>query len=143
RAARRGDVLATLLTAQVGTVGPDFYRNAALNSLQIDKSAETTAVRYMQQLGHPVQIPQPDNQPPIIEPGVPQPGQTEAKSLIYFPESGYRGEYMSEIAKDILAEFGPGYETAADAERVAAFRAPALQRCLAMQRAALDAFGLY
>ncbi len=133
RAAALGDVLANLLTAQGCIVEREFYINDALNSLQIDKFAETIAVRYLQWLGHPVQI-EDKTEPPLTESG--------AKSVVHFPENGYRGEYMKEIAEEILEELGAGYEDKTDAERIEAFRVPALEKCLAMQRKALDAFGL-
>ena len=133
RAAALGDVLANLLTAQGCKVQREFYINDALNSLQIDKFAETIAVRYLQWLGHPVQI-EDKTEPPLADFG--------AKSIVNFPENGYRGDYMKEIAQEILEEQGAGYEDKTDAERIEAFRAPALEKCLAMQKRALDAFGL-
>lgn len=144
RAAALGDVLGNLLAAQGGTVRREFYINDALNSTQIDKFAETIAVRYMQQLGHPVLIPPRDPEgEAITESGIPQTGQTGEKSLVHFPKDGYRGDYMKDIAKEILAEFGPDYENAPLSEQAALFRQASLQRCLDMQRRALEAFGLH
>jgi arginyl-tRNA synthetase len=133
RAAVLGDVLANLLTAQGCLVQREFYINDALNSLQIDKFAATIAARYLQWLGHPVQI-EDTIEPPLADGG--------EKSVVPFPQDGYRGEYMKEIAREILDEMGAGYEDKTDAERIEAFRTPALEKCLAMQRKALDAFGL-
>lgn len=143
RAAALGDVLGNLLAAQGCTVRREFYINDALNSNQIDKFAETISVRYMQHLGHPVVFsPREPGGEPIIEPGAASEGESAEKTPVTFPKDGYRGDYMKDIAREILAEFGPGYENVSHEERVRAFRQGALERCIGMQRRALEAFGL-
>ncbi|MCS6775249.1 MAG: arginine--tRNA ligase [Chloroherpetonaceae bacterium] len=143
RAAALGDVLGNLLAAQGCTVRREFYINDALNSTQIDKFAETIAVRYMQHLGYPVLMPPRDpSAESVVEPPLAPPEDGRERPPIPFPENGYRGDYMKEIAREILEEFGRAYEHLEQAERARAFRDAALQRCLNMQRSALEAFGI-
>jgi arginyl-tRNA synthetase len=156
RAAALGDVLGNLLAAQGCAVGREFYINDALNSLQLEKFAQSVSVRYLQQLGHPVLIPAAsDQEADVVEPGAPQPDLTQELSLARFPKDGYRGEYVKDIARIIVSEIGarfdpehPRYsQDAADTpiseeERLAYFRKATLERMLASQRAALQAFGI-
>lgn len=136
RAAALGDSLANLLAAQGCEVGREFYINDALNSLQLELFAQTVAVRYQQQLGAPVIMPD-----GVIEPGVPQSGGGE-KASVRFPENGYRGEYVRDIAREIVTEVGDRYLNAPESEQNAFFRQATLQRMVASQRAALEAFGV-
>ncbi len=155
RAAALGDVLGNLLASQGCAVGREFYINDALNSLQLDKFAESVYVRYLQQLGHPVLIPAShEEEKDIIEPGVPQPEPTAEFAPVPFPKDGYRGEYVKDIARAIAAEIGTRFDTEAaqhagdapqaptDQERAAFFRKATLERMIAGQKAALQAFGI-
>jgi arginyl-tRNA synthetase len=140
RAAALGDVLGNLLAAQGAGVGREFYINDALNSLQLEKFAQSVTIRYLQQLGHPVLVPAAnDDEADTTEPGVAQAGE---KPLVHFPKDGYRGEYVKDIAKAIVAEVGDRYENAPEAERAPFFRKATLERIVAAQRAALEAFGI-
>lgn len=140
RAAALGDVLGNLLASQGAGVGREFYINDALNSLQLEKFAHSVTIRYLQQLGHPVLVPAAnDDEADTTEPGVAQAGE---KPLLHFPKDGYRGEYVRDIAKAIVAEVGDHYENAPEAERAAFFRRATLERIVAAQRAALEAFGI-
>jgi len=140
RAAALGDVLGNLLAAQGAGVGREFYVNDALNSLQLEKFAQSVTIRYLQQLGHPVLVPAAnDDEADTTEPGVAQAGE---KPLVHFPKDGYRGEYVKDIAKAIVAEVGDRYENAPEAERAPFFRKATLERIVAAQRAALEAFGI-
>ena len=137
RAAALGDVLANLLASQGCEVAREFYINDALNSTQLEVFAEATLARYLQQLGHPLVFP--DGR---TEPGSPYPGAAAGLAPMPFPENGYPGEYLRDIARDIVAEVGDRYAAAPDSERTAYFRATTLERMLARQRTTLEAFGL-
>ncbi|MCW3099620.1 MAG: arginyl-tRNA synthetase [Chthonomonadaceae bacterium] len=138
RAAALGDVLGNLLASQGCAVGREFYVNDALNSTQMEIFAESVIARYLQQLGHPLTFA--DGR---TEPGVAQADGESAKSPVEFPEKGYPGDYVREIASKIVAEVGARYETGDEAERNAYFREATLRYMIASQRAALEAFGLH
>jgi len=114
RAAALGDSLGNLLAACGAQVGREFYINDALNSTQLDLMGDSLAARYLQQLGHDVAV----------------------------PEDGYHGEYLVEIAQDIVAEFGRQFEGMTDAERTRKFRDLAAARMVEQQRKDLEAFGV-
>jgi arginyl-tRNA synthetase len=144
RAAVLGDVLANLLASQGCEVGREFYINDALNSTQLEKFAQTVEVRYQQQLGHPVILPASgQDAEALVEPGVPQAGPARKLPPVYFPEGGYRGEYVKDIAKAILTASGPDLMQKPEEERAAFFRAATLDRMLEAQKATLAAFGLH
>ncbi|HLV81903.1 MAG TPA: arginine--tRNA ligase [Chthonomonadaceae bacterium] len=143
RAAVLGDVLGHLLAAQGCQVGREYYINDALNSLQLEKFAESVTIRYLQQLGHPVLMPASgEGEEDMIEPGTDYPGLEGERPLIPFPKDGYRGEYVKDIARVILAEVGPVYAQTSAEERVGFFRRATLDRMIAAQRDALEAFGI-
>ncbi len=73
RQAALGDALANLLAAQGATVSREFYYNDA--GVQIDKLAQSVQLRVRELQGEKVD----------------------------FPEDGYRGEYIVDIARDFLA----------------------------------------
>ena len=137
RAAALGDVLASLLASQGCEVAREFYVNDALNSTQLGLFAEATYARYMQQLGCPIVFP--DGR---TEPGAPYPDAPAALAPVPFPENGYPGEYLRDIARDIVGEVGARYAGVPEVERTAYFRGTTLERMLARQRATLEAFGL-
>ncbi len=137
RAAALGDVLANLLASQGCEVSREFYINDALNSTQLEVFAVATYARYLQQLGHPLVFP--DGR---TEPGVSHPDSEADPKPVAFPEKGYPGEYLRDIARDIVAEVGGKYAKAPEAERTAYFRKSTLERMLARQGATLEAFGL-
>ncbi len=137
RAAALGDVLANLLASQGCEVAREYYVNDALNSTQIGVFAEATYARYLQQLGH--QLVFPDGR---VEPGAVHPDAPENPAPIAFPENGYPGEYLRDIAKDIAMEAGPQHVDISGAERTATFRQATLERMLEQQRSTLQAFGL-
>lgn len=137
RAAALGDVLANLLASQGCDVSREFYINDALNSTQLEIFAEATYARYLQQLGHPLVFP--DGR---AEPGASYPEAAADLKPVHFPEKGYPGEYLRDIARDIVTEVGAHYAAAPEAERAAFFRKATLERMLARQSATLAAFGL-
>jgi arginyl-tRNA synthetase len=145
RAAALGDVLGNLLASQGCEVGREFYINDALNSLQMDIFAKSVELRYLQQLGHPLLIPAAnDEEEDVVESGAPLSSQAEALPLLHFPKSGYRGEYVKDIAGAIVSEVGSRYAhgQSSEEERLSYFRSATLEKMLGAQRAALEAFGL-
>ena len=136
RAAALGDVLANLLASQGCEVGREFYINDALNSTQLDLFGYSVYLRYLQLQGQAIKMPD-----GIIDPGVPE--TDAAKPTLTFPENGYQGVYVKEIAKEIFAEVGAKYNDAPEAERTVFFRNATLQRMIESQKAALESFGLH
>ena len=136
RAAALGDVLANLLASQGCTVGREFYINDALNSTQLDLFGYSVYLRYLQLQGSAIQMPDGST-----DPGVPE--TNTAKPLLVFPENGYQGVYVKEIARDIFAEVGAKYNDAPESERTLFFRNATLHRMVAAQQAALESFGLH
>jgi len=114
RAAALGDSLARLLEACGAQASREFYVNDALNSTQLDLLGASLAARYFQELGQ--------HRP--------------------LPEDGYHGEYLVEIARDLVAEHGDRFASLSEAELVPLFRSLAEERMIAQQRRDLEAFGV-
>ena len=170
RAAVLGDVLGNLLASQGCVVSREFYINDALNSLQLEKFGETVMARYLQQLGHPLLFQNESGETTaesnstagsVSGSGV-DANSASATSLppVPFPQNGYRGEYVKDIARSIVDDVGnryagavaqalgvpmpDTYHTAISVEEASAFfRQQTLQGMIAAQKAALDAFGLH
>ena len=106
RQAALGDALAALLEAQGATVSREFYYNDA--GQQIQNLAVSVRARAKELLG--------------------ESGE--------FPEDGYRGEYIREIARAYLDERGPALD---DIEAIRAYAVAALRR---EQDRDLEAFGV-
>ena len=153
RAAALGDVLGNLLASQGCGVSREFYINDALNSLQLDKFTETVYARYMQQLGYAVAMPESGASDEAA------PATTSPAGAIPFPKDGYRGDYVRDIARNIVAQVGDRYAPAiarmygvpaahaehthvSEEETKTFFRKATLDGMIATQKAALDAFGL-
>jgi len=107
-----GDTLATLLDWTGHTVEREFYIND--HGAQMDKFGASVAARYLQQLGHDVP----------------------------FPEGGYPGEYITDIAKEVIVEVGDAYVDIPDQERLAFMRTEGYRRMLVDQRSTLERFGV-
>lgn len=114
RAAALGDTLGNLLSACGAYVEREYYINDALNSLQLDHLAASLIARYAQQLGLDWPM----------------------------PEDGYQGEYVTEIARDLVAEHGDALIALPEPERSNTFRALATSRMIEQQRRDLEAFGV-
>lgn len=114
RAAALGDSLGNLLAASGAVVSREFYVNDALNSNQLNLMGDSLAARYLQLIGHDVEL----------------------------PEEGYHGEYLVDIANDILQEFGSRFENMPDEERSSLFRSFASSRMIDQQKGDLEAFGV-
>lgn len=148
RAAVLGDVMANLFASQGAEVSREFYVNDALNSLQLDRFAVSVMVRYLQQLGHPVRMPDGALEPASVAAG-------EPKDAVAFPPDGYLGEYVKDIARDLAAQVGQEYHDevlkslgpAPDEAPVSEacllfFRRATLQQMVATQERALAALGI-
>jgi arginyl-tRNA synthetase len=144
RAAALGDVLGNLFAAQGAEVGREFYINDALNSLQLEKFAASVALRYLQELGHPLTLPASGPEgTDIIEPGSPTAAEVRSP-VLPFPKDGYRGEYVRDIARAISVDIGDrfSYPSAMEPDGITYFRQATLHKMVDTQRASLEAFGL-
>ncbi len=112
RAAAVGDVLSSLHQAMGFTVEREYYVNDA--GRQIRLLGASLSARYMTELGN-----------------------EEA-----FPEEGYHGEYLRDLAKELIAKEGDRYAKLGIQERQAAFSRLALEHMLKKQKASLDRYGL-
>ena len=110
RNAALGDGIASLLASQGADVTREYYFNDA--GRQMDILGASVHARYRQ----------------IWEPDFP------------FPEEGYQGEYIADLAKEFAAERGGGFRGAPLEEYLAEFRAFAGERISAGIRADLQRF---
>ena len=108
-----GDVLANLLEALGYRVTREYYINDA--GLLVHTLAQSVAYHYFAHFGH--------EHP--------------------FPEDGYRGEYVRELALRLAERDGAIWLERPEEERLAAFRDFALGEILADIRRTLDAFGIH
>ncbi|PZN08841.1 arginine--tRNA ligase [Thermaerobacter composti] len=112
RAAALGDALARVLEAAGYRVEREFYLNDAGN--QIRKLAQSVEARMRQELGQDAAI----------------------------PEGGYPGEYVIDIARDLLAAEGPGLLDRPEEERWARMARFAVEAIVAQMRVQLARFGV-
>lgn len=112
RGAATGDALANLLAAAGFSVDREYYINDA--GRQIRLLGQSVFARYQQLLG--IEYP--------------------------YPEDGYRGEYIEEIARDILNSFGKRYIQAGFDDAADVFIDYAYRQILAGIREDLKAFGV-
>ncbi|WP_324669500.1 arginine--tRNA ligase [Geochorda subterranea] len=112
RAAAVGDAMARLLEAVGFRVTREYYVNDAGRQARL--FAESVAARMAEILGEPH----------------------------LFPEDGYPGEYVREIAEELLRE-EPTLARVAPAERLERLRDAAVDRMLGRQRGDLEAFGVH
>lgn len=109
-----GAVLSNLLEAVGYRVYREYYINDALNSLQMQNFGKSLEVRYLQLLGHDAKM----------------------------PEDGYQGEYVIQIAKDIIERDGDKYVHLPKDERVRLFTDLGEHAMLDLQNADLKSFGV-
>jgi len=107
-----GDTIARLLEWTGHPVEREFYIND--HGVQMRKFGESIAARYLQLLGRDAEI----------------------------PEGGYQGEYITEIAKEIILEIGEQLLDAPDDERIEFMRVEGQRRMLLHQRQTLERFGV-
>jgi arginyl-tRNA synthetase len=109
-----GDVVASVLDAAGYDVTRESYINDALNSTQMQAFGNSVHARYMQELGKDYPM----------------------------PEDAYRGEYVKDIAKDLVAEHGDKFLSMPEDERIALFTQLAESSMLALQKTELAKFGI-
>jgi arginyl-tRNA synthetase len=112
RNAAIGDALARVLEASGWSVEREYYFNDAGG--QMDRFGASVEARYLQLLSLEVEM----------------------------PEDGYHGDYVVEIARDILQSEGPGLADLPAEQRFGRLLAEGSRRALQGIRATLDRFGV-
>ena len=117
RNAALGDTLSSLLAATGYAVSREYYINDALNSVQMNNFGLSVFFRYRELLGH--------------------------KDVEW--EEMYRGDYITDVAKQILDEHGKEFENADrnDPQTVRTFRDLSQDGMIAQQKLDLAAFGVH
>jgi arginyl-tRNA synthetase len=112
RNAAIGDAVARLFEATGWQVEREYYFNDAGG--QMDRFGASVEARYLQLVGREAQV----------------------------PEDGYHGDYITELARDILDAEGPALAGLPSEERFEWIRAEAVQRVLGWIERTLDRFGV-
>jgi arginyl-tRNA synthetase len=112
RNAAIGDALARLLTFAGHEVEREYYFNDAGG--QMDRFGASVEARYLQVLGRDAEL----------------------------PEDGYHGEYVADLAREILEVHGPGLADLPPAERFVRLREEGARRAMDQIRATLERFGV-
>jgi arginyl-tRNA synthetase len=107
-----GDALARLLGFTGWDVEREYYFNDAGG--QMDRFGASIEARYLQLLGREAEV----------------------------PEDGYHGDYIGDLARDILEAEGSALADLPDEERLARIREEGVRRVLDQIRATLDRFGV-
>ena len=111
RWASLGDAMARVMRHAGYEVSEEYYIND--HGVQMDVFGSSVSVRYMQLLGHDVEM----------------------------PEKCYGGGYVKDIAQGIIDREGNKYEQLSEEERTAAFRELAYQEMLGLIESTLTGFG--
>lgn len=111
RWATLGDAMARVMRHAGYEVSEEYYIND--HGVQMDVFGNSVSVRYMQLLGHDVEM----------------------------PEKCYGGGYVKDIAQNIIDRDGNKWESVSDEERMAAFREIAYKEMLDLARNTLTNFG--
>jgi arginyl-tRNA synthetase len=112
RGAAVGDILCRILEATGHAVQREFYINDA--GRQVETLARSVLARCREQLG--------------ADPR--------------FPEEGYKGEYIRDLARDAVAQHGPALATLPDSEAPAVLGEAAMATVLGWIRRDLEVFGV-
>jgi arginyl-tRNA synthetase len=112
RAAALGDTLGRLFTACGAAVEREYYINDF--GVQVETLGRSVDARYRELLGETVE----------------------------FPEDGYRGDYIYDIARELIAAEGDAYLQLSGPDRIKAFRDLAYRRILATQKEDLARYGV-
>ena len=115
RGAVLGDVLCSVLAAAGFAVSREFYVNDTATSTQMVRFGESLVVRYLQELGQPIE----------------------------FPEDGYAGSYLIDFAQEIIARDGDTYLHAPAAERLELFTELGREAMITWQREVLTRLGVH
>lgn len=116
RNAAIGDTLCSLLSAAGNEVSREYYINDALNSVQMNNFGRSVFLRYQELLGRP--------------------GEEW--------EEMYRGDYVLDVAREVLAKHGEEFVNADidDPQTTRTFRDLSEAGMIAQQKADLEAFGV-
>ena len=112
RNAAIGDALARLLTFAGHDVEREYYFNDAGG--QMDRFGASVEARYLQALGREAEV----------------------------PEDGYHGEYIADLAREILQQEGPGLADLAPEQRVVRLLTEGASRAMEQIRSTLTRFGV-
>jgi arginyl-tRNA synthetase len=112
RNAAIGDALARLFEAAGWDVDREYYFNDAGG--QMDRFGASVEARYLQAVGREAEV----------------------------PEDGYHGDYIAELAQEVLAAEGPGLADLPPEERFVRLREEGAARVLGWIRATLERFGV-
>ncbi len=110
RAASVGDVLANLFQATGIAAQREYYVNDAGRQIQL--LGESLEARYLSELGNETSV----------------------------PEDGYHGDYLIELAKEIVTREGDKYQSVSQAERCETFSQKALEYMLGRHQASMKNF---
>ncbi|MGE5581361.1 MAG: arginine--tRNA ligase [Bacillota bacterium] len=113
RAAALGDTLGNLMAACGAKVWREYYVNDF--GVQVETLGRSIDARYRELLGQEVD----------------------------FPDDGYRGEYIYDIARQFIAEKGSDYLKLPDADRIKTFKELGYTRILATQKEDLSNYGVH
>ncbi len=109
-----GDALCNLLEATGWQVDREYYINDAWDGTQMTMLGQSVQARYRQLLGQEVE----------------------------FPEKGYQGDYITELAQQLLEEHGPGLLDLPEAECHRRFQELSRKTLVDQQVIDLSAFGI-
>ncbi len=109
-----GDAIANLLSAIGYKVEREYYINDVTMSTQVQNFGESLEARYLQLLGYDVP----------------------------FPEEGYKGEYVVELAREIVNEYGNAFVELPPEERRRKFFELAREKIVAHHKSVLERFGI-
>jgi arginyl-tRNA synthetase len=112
RAAALGDTLSRLFKACGAVAEKEYYVNDY--GVQVQTLGRSIDARYRELLGEKVE----------------------------FPEDGYQGDYIYDIARQLITDKGDSYIQLPEAERVEAFRDLGYQQILASQKQDLQNYGV-
>ncbi|HEY3267683.1 MAG TPA: arginine--tRNA ligase [Armatimonadota bacterium] len=112
RSAALGDALANLLATQGYAVSREYYINDFGN--QVNNFGRSVEARYRQLLGEDAPV----------------------------PEDGYQGEYVLDLAREILGENGAEIAELPEDERIAKLGRLGVEKMLASQKRAMEDFGV-
>ena len=110
-----GDVLGNLLEFTGYAVEREYYINDALTSTQVQKFGGSLAARYLQLLGHEAHI----------------------------PEGGYQGDYLMDLARELVAAHGDRYVAMDPATQSAQLGRWGTERLLESIKSTLERFGIH
>ena len=109
-----GDAIASILSAAGYDVTRESYINDAVNSTQMQNFGKSVHARYLQVLGQDYPM----------------------------PEDGYQGEYVKDIAKDLVDKYGDKFLATPEEERIILFTKMAEEEMIELQKRELEKFGI-